>query len=131
MLLSELSADIQQKLRKERAELCSRWKVNTPYQICFTDAEGTRYFTAVRKQSPWNDDKAFRRRLQLVYHLWQDSVVYDKKSCRTSGVYMGKVRQDFQCIPERYTHTQDIADQGRGSATGKEYRQPGRVNRLR
>ena len=57
MLLSELSADIQQKLIKERAELCSRWKVNTPYQICFTDAEGTRYFTAVRKQSPWNDDK--------------------------------------------------------------------------
>ena len=57
MLLSELDANIQQKLKVERTELHSKWKVNTPYQICFTNAEGTRYFSAVRKQSPWNDDK--------------------------------------------------------------------------
>ena len=57
MQLSDLREDIQQQLLAERTTLCSKWKVNTPYQVCFTNAEDTRYFTAVRRQLSWNDDK--------------------------------------------------------------------------
>ena len=57
MLLSELDQKVQEQLLSERAELSTKWYKNTPYEVSFTNLEGTRYFTAVRKQDPWNDDK--------------------------------------------------------------------------
>ena len=57
MQLSDLNQEIQQKMRKDRALLHQTMKRNTPFEICFTNEEGTRYFKAIRKQHPFTDDK--------------------------------------------------------------------------
>lgn len=57
MLLSDLDQKVQEKLLKERAELSTKWHKNTPYEVSFTNLEGTRFFKAVRKQDSWSDDK--------------------------------------------------------------------------
>lgn len=57
MTLSDLPQEVQQELINERVELCSKWHRNTPYEVCFTNKEGTRYFEARRKQSAYSDDR--------------------------------------------------------------------------
>lgn len=57
MLLSDLDQKVREKLLKERAELSTKWHKNTPYEVSFTNLEGTRFFKAVRKQDSWSDDK--------------------------------------------------------------------------
>lgn len=57
MTLNDLDFDIKNKLVEQRKELCSKWKKNDSYNICFTNEEGTRYFRATRVVSSWNDDK--------------------------------------------------------------------------
>jgi hypothetical protein len=47
--LSELPIEIQTALCEERVKLCEKWKHNDAYNVCFTNAEGTRYFRAHRK----------------------------------------------------------------------------------
>ena len=49
MKLSELPQDIQDKLIEERANLHEKWKRNTPWEVCFVNKEGTRFFSAYRK----------------------------------------------------------------------------------
>jgi hypothetical protein len=50
--LSELPIEIQTALCEERAKLCEKWKQNDAYNVCFTNAEGTRYFRADRISLP-------------------------------------------------------------------------------
>ena len=50
--LSELPVEIQTALRDERILLHSTWKRNDSYNVCFTDKDGTRFFTATRKCIP-------------------------------------------------------------------------------
>lgn len=57
MLLTDLEQSVQDQLCNERESLHSTWYRNTPYEILFTNKEGTRYFYAIRKQACWNDDK--------------------------------------------------------------------------
>lgn len=57
MLLTDLEQNIQNHLRNERELLHLNWYRNTPYEVLFTNHEGTRYFYARRHQSHWNDDK--------------------------------------------------------------------------
>lgn len=49
MKLSDLPLDVQTKLRQERAELYKTRHVNTPWNVAFVNKEGTRYFSAWRK----------------------------------------------------------------------------------
>lgn len=55
MTLSDLPQDIQDELRKKRAELYKTWKTNNSYHILFTNLEGTRYFKADRISTPYSD----------------------------------------------------------------------------
>lgn len=57
MTLSELPLEIQEQLRNERAVLHTKWYQNTPYDVCFTNLEGTRFFRACRISIPYSDDK--------------------------------------------------------------------------
>lgn len=57
MTLDDLPKDVSDALRKERLLLHKKWFKNDSYNICFTNLDGTRYFTASRKQDSWNDDK--------------------------------------------------------------------------
>lgn len=57
MLLTDLEQSVQDQLRNERESLYSTWFRNTPYEVLFTNKEGTRYFNAIRKQAWWNDNK--------------------------------------------------------------------------
>lgn len=57
MTLNDLNIEVKNQLIEERKQLCNKWKENSAYRICFTNPEGTRYFLAIRKVLPWNDDK--------------------------------------------------------------------------
>lgn len=57
MMLDDLDIDIKNSLLESRKNLCSEWKENTAYRVCFTNPEGTRYFRAVRCCVSWGDDK--------------------------------------------------------------------------
>lgn len=57
MMLDDLDIDIKNSLLESRKNLCSEWKENTAYRVCFTNPEGTRYFMAVRCCISWADDK--------------------------------------------------------------------------
>lgn len=57
MKLDDLDIKIKNKLLEQRKELCSKWKQNSAYDICFTNTDGTRYFKAKRVVLSWNDDK--------------------------------------------------------------------------
>lgn len=57
MMLDDLDIDIKNSLLESRKNLCSEWKENTAYRVCFTNPEGTRYFRAVRCCVSWSDDK--------------------------------------------------------------------------
>lgn len=57
MTLDDLPEKIKNELLEKRLILCKEWFINNAYDVCFTNLEGTRYFTAYRKQSSWNDDK--------------------------------------------------------------------------
>lgn len=56
MKISELPAEVQEQLARERQAL-ARKKVDTPYEIELYNADGTRYFRARRVQHAWGDDK--------------------------------------------------------------------------
>lgn len=56
MKISELPAEVQERLAKERRALAKK-KVDTPYEIELYNADGTRYFRARRVQHAWGDDK--------------------------------------------------------------------------
>lgn len=56
MKISELPAEIQERLAKDRQALAKK-KVNTPYEVELYNADGTRYFRARRVQHAWGDDK--------------------------------------------------------------------------
>lgn len=56
MKVSELPSEIQTRLSEERLLLAGK-TINTPYEIRLYNAEGTRYFAAVRRQMAWADDK--------------------------------------------------------------------------
>lgn len=49
MQLKDLPQEIQDKLLEERKQLCEKWHRNTPWEVCFVNKEGTRYFHAYRK----------------------------------------------------------------------------------
>lgn len=57
MKLDDLDSKIKNELLEQRKELCSKWKQNSAYDICFTNTDGTRYFKAMRVVLSWNDDK--------------------------------------------------------------------------
>lgn len=57
MKLDDLDIKIKNELLEQRKELCSKWKQNSAYDICFTNTDGTRYFKAKRVVLSWNDDK--------------------------------------------------------------------------
>lgn len=57
MTLNDLDIETRNRLVKMRNELSKTWKENSAYRICFTNPEGTRYFSAIRKVISWNDDK--------------------------------------------------------------------------
>ena len=57
MKLDDLDIEIKNELLEQRKELCSKWKQNSAYDICFTNTDGTRYFKAKRVVLSWNDDK--------------------------------------------------------------------------
>lgn len=57
MTLDDLDIEIKNELLEQRKELCSKWKQNSAYYICFTNTDGTRYFKARRVILSWNDDK--------------------------------------------------------------------------
>ncbi len=56
MKISELPAEIQERLAKDRQALAKK-KVDTPYEVELYNADGTRYFRARRVQHAWGDDK--------------------------------------------------------------------------
>lgn len=56
MKLSELPADVQQHLAKQRNELSGK-RINTAYRVELYNADGTRYFEAIRRCKSWSDDK--------------------------------------------------------------------------
>lgn len=56
MKLSELPADVQQHLAKQRNELSGK-RINTAYRVELYNADGTRYFQAIRRCKSWIDDK--------------------------------------------------------------------------
>lgn len=56
MKISELPAEIQERLAKDRQALAKK-KVNTPYEVELYNADGTRYFRARRVPHAWGDDK--------------------------------------------------------------------------
>lgn len=56
MKISELPAEVQERLAKERRALAKK-KVDTPYEIELYNADGTRYFRARRVHHAWGDDK--------------------------------------------------------------------------
>lgn len=56
MNFNELPAETQQRLNKERLELCNR-SINGAYEVLLYNQAGTRYFHARRRQHSWNDDK--------------------------------------------------------------------------
>ena len=49
MKLQELPKEIQQGLIEERKTLCEKWHRNTPWEVCFVNEDGTRFFHAYRK----------------------------------------------------------------------------------
>lgn len=51
MKLDDLDIEIKNELLEQRKELCSKWKQNSAYDICFTNTDGTRYFKANRNVS--------------------------------------------------------------------------------
>lgn len=56
MKFSELPAEVQAQLNKQREEL-KRKRINDPYNILLYNEEGTRYFYARRICESWNNDK--------------------------------------------------------------------------
>ena len=56
MKLSELPSEVQQQLAKQRNELSGK-RINTAYRVELYNADGTRYFEALRCCHSWNDDK--------------------------------------------------------------------------
>lgn len=56
MKLSELPSEVQQQLAKQRNELSGK-RINTAYRVELYNADGTRYFEALRCCQSWNDDK--------------------------------------------------------------------------
>lgn len=49
MQLKDLPQEIQDKLLEERKQLCEKWHRNTPWEVCFVNKDGTRFFHAYRK----------------------------------------------------------------------------------
>ena len=56
MKISELPADTQQRLNDERSKLGNRM-INNAYEVLLYNQSGTRFFSARRQQSSWQDDK--------------------------------------------------------------------------
>ena len=56
MKLSELPSEVQQQLAKQRNELSGK-RINTAYRVELYNADGTRYFEALRRCQSRNDDK--------------------------------------------------------------------------
>ena len=56
MKFSELPKDIQDRLLKEKANLCKR-NINTPYEVSLYSKKGSYYFKARRVVESWSDDK--------------------------------------------------------------------------
>ena len=56
MKLSELPAEVQQQLAKQRNELSGK-RINTAYRVELYNADGTRYLEAIRRCKSWSDDK--------------------------------------------------------------------------
>lgn len=56
MKLSELPTEVQQQLSQQRGEL-HRKRINTAYRVELYNADGTRYFQAIRRCKSWSDDK--------------------------------------------------------------------------
>lgn len=56
MTLSELPIEVQERLAKDRISLAEQ-NINTPYEVMLHNADGTRYFSARRKQEAWYDNK--------------------------------------------------------------------------
>ena len=57
MKLQDLPQAIQEKLNAERAVLCKNWYENDAYRITLVSEDGKRFFTAIRKQSAYTNDK--------------------------------------------------------------------------
>ncbi|CAG9924819.1 MULTISPECIES: hypothetical protein [Bacteroides] len=56
MKFSELPIDTQQRLNDERSKLSNR-TINNAYEVLLYNQSGTRFFSARRHQSSWQDDK--------------------------------------------------------------------------
>lgn len=56
MKFSELPTDTQQRLNDERSKLSNR-TINNAYEVLLYNKSGTRFFSARRHQSSWQDDK--------------------------------------------------------------------------
>lgn len=56
MKFSELPTDTQQRLNDERSKLSNR-TINNAYEVLLYNQSGTRFFSARRYQSSWQDDK--------------------------------------------------------------------------
>lgn len=57
MIIKDLAIEIKNELLKQRQELHVLWRKNNAYHVCFTNKEGTRYFTAERICMSWSDNK--------------------------------------------------------------------------
>ncbi len=55
--INDLPIEVQNELNAKRAELSKKWRINSAYEVRFTNAEGTRYFYARRVSVPWHDNK--------------------------------------------------------------------------
>ena len=89
MTLYDLPPTIQDSLRKERLELSQKWYRNTSYEVCFVNAEGTRYFRAIRKQSAYTDDKGNYMPFGggSVWNVSYGKILWDRKKQPLGGDY--------------------------------------------
>ena len=55
MKINELPIELQEKIKRLRSELKTK-EVNTPYEVCFYNVAGTRYFRALRICREWRDN---------------------------------------------------------------------------
>lgn len=89
MKLSELPQEIQQRLIDERATLHEKWNVNTSYDYCVVNTDGTRFFRAHRR----NDFGSFNANKWSTCGWWEISygaIRWKRHHIYACGTYWGE-----------------------------------------
>lgn len=108
-VLDDLDIEIKNELLEQRKELCSKWKQNSAYDICFTNTDGTRYFKAKRVVLSWNDDKGhympFGGGTYWQIRYGKIKWTTEKKSNWRYGLCMGSITGNVFKICKWYGYT--------------------------